>query len=586
MQNIMMKFLLVGGIGAVALTLALLLRPQMEGFHRFVRRLSNLERALFAGFLAVFVAYGGTKPTPPEEPDDPPEPPAPAVYAIAYELDGGVNAEGNPTSYTTNDLPIVLTAPTREGYDFAGWEPSGEIAVGTTGDQTFTATWTKHEDPPEEPEEPEEPPEEPDDPPTPPEEPEDPPEPPEEHEEPPEEPEEPPTPPEEPEEPVDPPEQPEEPDDPTPSRRSLLSGLTEIDKDAFPATTYNGYLYDEATGDVAGTIQVKAAKAKLNKKLGATTTKLAISIQLAAEAKKISISGEYDLGAGGAQSFATKGRTVVLTLGANGLTGAFEGCAVEGVVNVFSLKDADSKRKAGEAESRYVGAYNVFAEEGAFTVTVAKKGKVKLSGMLAGGTKVSAAAQLLVGEGGACVPFAVAKQGLAFAVWFGEEDETSVVGLADAIAGPSANINIVGSGDAFHVDAEALLVVLRAKVSGMEKPLAEFIPNGLSVVPNGRKWLVAGGAKAGKIKYDKVSGEVWDDKASANPAGLSLSYSAKAGTFTGSFKVYGVVKGKLKSYTAKVTGVLVDGRGYGYATISKVGSAKVWIGSRRHGLGR
>ena len=517
-QGVLMKVLLAGGIAAVVVMLALLLKPQLDGFQSVVRRLSNLERAFLAGFLVLFVAYGGTKPPTPPDPPEPPAPPDPPVVepvvtnTITYlGLEGAANT--NVTEFTTNDLPLVLRPVAREGYTFLGWTPDGGvIPAGTVTNVTFTATWEKQEDPPEPPE------------------------------------------------------------PPTPDQRSIVDDLGEIDDlSKFPATTYDGYLYDEESGAVEGLIQVKAEKAKYNKKTNLTTTKLTIGIQLADETKKISISGEYDLGAGGEQTFTEKkGRSVTLVLGSNGLTGSFEGYAVEAVANVYALKNAASKEKAKDADAKYVGAYNVFAEEGAVTVSVAKKGKAKVAGTLSDGTKLSASAQLLVGDGIACATFVVPKQGLAFAMWFGEE--TTVVGLTDPVVGTGSDLK--GQANAFYVDVDALTDALAAAGA---RPLADFVPFDVPVASNGKKWTVAGGAKAGKIKYDASSDLAWDDKASANPAGLSLSYSAKTGTFTGSFKVYGVVKGKLKSYMAKVTGVLVNGRGYGYAIISKVGSATVWI---------
>lgn len=62
-------------------------------------------------------------------------------YSITYELGGGVNAEFNPANYTSYDA-FVLDAPTREGYDFVRWLPSGEVAGGTSGDLVFSAEWT------------------------------------------------------------------------------------------------------------------------------------------------------------------------------------------------------------------------------------------------------------------------------------------------------------------------------------------------------------------------------------------------------------------------------------------------------------
>ena len=73
----------------------------------------------------------------------------PDSYPITYELNGGTNAPGNPNSYTDND-PIILTDPTRDGYIFAGWtyrdqtvpQKNLTIPAGTvTGALEFTAHW-------------------------------------------------------------------------------------------------------------------------------------------------------------------------------------------------------------------------------------------------------------------------------------------------------------------------------------------------------------------------------------------------------------------------------------------------------------
>ena len=68
-----------------------------------------------------------------------------------------------------------------------------------------------------------------------------------------------------------------------------------------------------------------------------------------------------------------------------------------------------------------------------------------------------------------------------------------------------------------------------------------------------------------------------DSKAGANPSGLKLTYKAKGGGFSGSFKAYAVVGGKLKTVTVNVSGVMVGNVGYGTATIKKVGAVPVRI---------
>jgi len=61
-------------------------------------------------------------------------------YQITYVLNGGTNNPGNPATYTVEDS-VTLLDPTRPGYTFTGWTPSGSIAAGTTGDLEFTANW-------------------------------------------------------------------------------------------------------------------------------------------------------------------------------------------------------------------------------------------------------------------------------------------------------------------------------------------------------------------------------------------------------------------------------------------------------------
>ena len=60
-----------------------------------------------------------------------------------YKLPKG--AENNPENPATfsADLKseIVLLLPTLAGYKFTGWTNGGVIPVGTTGEQTFTATF-------------------------------------------------------------------------------------------------------------------------------------------------------------------------------------------------------------------------------------------------------------------------------------------------------------------------------------------------------------------------------------------------------------------------------------------------------------
>ena len=88
----------------------------------------------------------------------------------------------------------------------------------------------------------------------------------------------------------------------------------------------------------------------------------------------------------------------------------------------------------------------------------------------------------------------------------------------------------------------------------------------------GTKWTLP---KAGKVVYK--DGAVDGSKLGENPSALKLTYKAKDGCFKGSFKVYADNGGKLKATTVNVTGVVINGVGYGTATIKKVGSVPVKV---------
>lgn len=71
-------------------------------------------------------------------------------FAIDYVLDGGVNSKDNPSKYTIESETILLAAPVKVGYDFAGWfydknfsEKATQITQGSTGAKTLYAKWTE-----------------------------------------------------------------------------------------------------------------------------------------------------------------------------------------------------------------------------------------------------------------------------------------------------------------------------------------------------------------------------------------------------------------------------------------------------------
>ena len=112
--------------------------------------------------------------------------------------------------------------------------------------------------------------------------------------------------------------------------------------------------------------------------------------------------------------------------------------------------------------------------------------------------------------------------------------------------------------------------------------LTGLLPKDERVIAMNGKWAFAkaAGVKWARPKtitalpeiYDTESGKglLVDMKDKTNLSGIKLTYTPKKGTFKGSFKVYALEGAgratKLKKYTVKVAGVVVDGVGYGVAT--------------------
>ena len=71
-------------------------------------------------------------------------------YGITTDNTGGSVSPANPTTYTVETETFTLKNPTKQGYDFAGWTGTGlssasssvTITKGSTGNRSYTATWT------------------------------------------------------------------------------------------------------------------------------------------------------------------------------------------------------------------------------------------------------------------------------------------------------------------------------------------------------------------------------------------------------------------------------------------------------------
>ena len=443
------------------------------------------------------------------------------TYTVTFDANGGT---GGWSSNMVYGAAIIAPIVTRAGYTFWGWAPAVAATV-PANDVTYTAQWEIIPIIPPEPEP-------------------------------------------EPGPGVTPGPEPEPEPQPVVSEvRRLWSAAPE---GAVPsaAATYEGYLYD-AGGNVKGTIQVKVGKP--NAKTGLAAVKATV-IGLDGKKKtlKAAEKGKAQIAADGPTTISLVGGDACeVVLGAKGMSGTYGGSTIDGALNVFASKDAADKVVASAVLGKWQGAVNVawrIAGDGSpyqtLSVSIAAKGKVKVSGTLADGTKVSAKGQLIVGESWYCVPVVANKAGLAFNVWLplnGQDARSpSVVGLADAIVGKPGSLK---GGAVFKLGG----------VMGDAK-YEVYLPNDVAV-SGGAKWALP---KAGSVQLAK-DGAVDETKLGENPSALKLTYKAKDGTFKGSFKAYADANGKPKATTVNVTGVLVGGTGYGTAIIKGGGGVAVTV---------
>ena len=431
-------------------------------------------------------------------------------YTVTFNANGGMGGWSRTMDYGAS---IVAPTVARTGYTFVGWSPTVATMV-PANDVTYNALWAKNQGPS----------------PTP-------------------------TP------------------TPTPYPTPEPEGIHELYEEvggavsAMAASEYNGCLFD-AKGSVVGSIQVKVGKP--NAKTGLAAVKATVVVGATKKSLKGADKGKTVLSADGPTELElVGGEPCEVTLGAEGLSGTYGPYQIDGARNFFTSKDKGEQGAANAVLGKWLGGVSILADAGNFTVTISAKGKAKVSGTLANGTKATGNAVFLVGEEWACVPVVLPKANISFALWLPlDGGEVLVNGLGDdVVAGRGGALK---AGATFRIDEDEF-----AAVTGIAA--LPYLPDGVSVEPNGAKWVVAGGAKAGKVAYRRGTQEIDEAKLGDNPSGLKLTYKKTDGSFKGSFKVYAEVKGRLKATTVSVSGIVLNGIGYGTATIKKVGSVPISI---------
>ena len=213
---------------------------------------------------------------------------------------------------------------------------------------------------------------------------------------------------------------------------------------------------------------------------------------------------------------------------------------------------------------------------------VSNKGTSKISGSVTtlAGKKYKVKAQSVYVDDKMAISVYLEVKGLgALAFALGSKDGKNV--FAGALG--KWHVQTANVGENWGKATATVKVDMSAALDSLPSGVQEgLLPTNEVAAVSGGKWKFA---KAASVKwakpkkgaalpdiYDAASGKglIIDTSKGTNLSGLKLTYTPKKGTFKGSCKMY-ELKGsgsatKLKKYTVNVSGVVVDGVGYGKAT--------------------
>ena len=344
----------------------------------------------------------------------------------------------------------------------------------------------------------------------------------------------------------------------------VLHPAGEPSLDAFTAEkaeTYVGWLRD-GSGNIAAQITVKTSAAKSGKTSKSTITVAPVG------GKKYTLKTTVQPGGNPTDEFG-------ITYGALGLAGTFEGFSVEASADVAKSKDASVKMLAGKIP---VGTYTFIVETDAgtavFSAAVDKKGKTKVQGFLGNGTKVSVSATGSLGDTYFAVPVVVskAKVSFGFVLWIpldgGSPVFVGAIGSSWHALRAGGAIALSNGIHAFDFEVPSFRSYIDAVGS------TPVVPVGEDFTVSGAKWICA--KASGKLKVVDGVLSVVANGGSSNLSGLKLTYTAKTGLVKGSFKLYYMDGGKIKSDTVTIAGAVAEGVFMGSGTVKKLGSFAVW----------
>ena len=343
------------------------------------------------------------------------------------------------------------------------------------------------------------------------------------------------------------------------------------------ATAYTGCVMDG--GSMVGTVLLKVGRP--NNRTGIASFKATVQLL---GSKKRSYSAKVSVSDSAPTTVTLSGTagTMTLTVAASALSGDIEGMTVMGVRNMSAAKEP----RSGDYGD-WKGVYNIVlaatgaegtgtafaAGYSALAVTVAAKGKTKVTGTMSDGTKVSASnLQLMLSANGdnAYVPVLVPLYngklgGFGFLLRLSSGGTATVTALSEWDASISSSAPFIA--EMICVDAGPLAPLADGtRTFTVDTASIPAMINGLAVRTDLLPVDLAVACASGKLSASR-----------GNVSALKISYAAKTGLFRGSFGLFTENGTRLKKTSVSYNGVLVNGRGYGTALIKKIGSAAVII---------
>ena len=362
-------------------------------------------------------------------------------------------------------------------------------------------------------------------------------------------------------------------------KTSLYDNPTSEEFSGKAATQYQGWLTDDETGEMAGTVVIKAAKANKDGISNLTATIVPRG------GRKVNLKGTMKVssestGCGNnwiTLSASSSAASASFLLGVNGFVGSYSTArsgdrkiySVQGGRNVFSAKDADAKARAATLVKGFWPIVLETADNGGsafangysgLSATVGNRGVVKVSGSLGDGNMVNISAQAIMGENGKMVVPVMEKKGAySFLLEFVGGRLTAVKGLSvwNASGRPAKFTATWSSKSVFSAVSGAVEVP-----SPMYLTIAGFDE---SAGIGGKSIVVSPVDDMVVVARNKWTG-------TKGVSDLNVTFKPKDGTFKGSFNFYVLDGGKPKKLKATVSGVVVNGVPYGTAVIKNVGS--------------